>query len=268
MKKIALLLFLSISILACNSDESDPVIAAPETASVDFTFTQNWEGQEIENADYENTTYMNANGENMTLSKLNYLISDITFTAASDGTVYDAGDYKLVLARDGDVNFTPGIEIPVGDYDVSFTFGFDDEDNDKEGGYPDLNSADGFWNVPAPLGGGYHYQRIEGTYINDMNDQTNYQFHTIRANKHTTLPPGQGTLEELRDTSFVVDLGEIAVGTSTTIEVKANIAEWFKNPITWNLNERFQVLMPNFQAQLDMNLNGDAGVFSLGEVTQ
>ena len=268
MKKIALLIIASISIISCNKNDDSNIIAiTPINASVDFRFTQNWDGQEINNSNYENTTYVNANGESLTLSKLNYLISDVTYTSITDGAIWSSEDYKLVLAREGDVNFTPVIEIPEGTYTVSFTFGFDDSDNDKLGGYPDLNSADGFWNVPKPLGGGYHYQRIEGKYINNTSAQTNFQFHTVRANRHQTLPPAPGTLVELRDTSFRVNLGNIPVGANTTIEVKADVSEWFKNPITWNLNNRFQVLMPNFQAQLDMNLNG-RNVFELGAVTQ
>jgi hypothetical protein len=49
-----------------------------------------------------------------------------------------------------------------------------------------------------------------------------------------------------------------------TIEIKMNIAEWFKNPNTWNLNELNTILMPNFEAQKMMSANGKS-VFSLGE---
>ncbi|MFC7356344.1 MbnP family protein [Jejudonia soesokkakensis] len=265
MKKIIFALSIFIVAISCDTDDSNNT---SEDTNVTFRFTQNWDGENIENSDYENTTYVNANGESMTLSKVNYLISDITFTSTIDGTVYAAEDYNLILARNSqNVEFTPNIEIPEGEYTVSFTFGFDDEDNDKVGGYADLNSVDGFWSVPAPLGAGYHFQRIEGTYVNSLSETTSFQFHTVRANRHSSLPPGPGTLEELRDTSFVVNLGGVSIQNNTTIEVKANIAEWFKNPITWDLNTRFMVLMPNFQAQLDMNENG-ATVFSLGEVTQ
>jgi len=265
MKKIALIFMAILALAACNSDDDNTT--PQEDINVTFNFTQNWDGDEIQNSDYQTTAYVNANGESMTLSKVNYLISDITFTSTEDGTVYNSEDYNLVLAREGEnATFFPKIKIPQGDYTISFTFGFDDEDNDKAGGYPDLNSQDGFWNVPAPLGSGYHFQRIEGTYVNNNSETTNFQFHTVRANKHTTLPPGPGTLEELRDTSFEVNLGEVTIRNNMTVEVKANIAEWFKNPVTWNLNTRYQVLMPNFQAQLDMNANGTS-VFSLGAVT-
>ena len=46
-----------------------------------------------------------------------------------------------------------------------------------------------------------------------------------------------------------------------------NIAEWFKNTYQWDLTQWNNMLMPNFQAQLKMNENGQ-NVFSLGEVSQ
>ena len=266
MKKIALLFCFSAFLLSCDNDDDNNVIEEPINTSASFTFTQNWDGDLITNADYETTTYTNAFGNELKLSKLVYLISDVTFTA-QDGTVYDAGDYNLISARTGtNASFTPDIEIPEGNYNVSFTFGFDDEDNDKQGGYPDLNSSDGSWNVPGPLGGGYHYMRLEGTFIDTNTDTQTFQYHTIRANRHSTLPPGPGTLEELVDTSFSVDLGSISIEDGTQIEIKMNVAEWFKNPNTWDLNVNGQVLMPKFDVQIDMNENGRNGVFSLGDV--
>ncbi|WP_432412599.1 MbnP family protein [Rasiella sp. SM2506] len=268
MKKIALLLVTGAVLFSCNNDDDSKTTTEPDPVTVDFQFTQYWDGDRIANADYQTTTYLNANNTMLKLSKLVYLISDITFTA-QDGTVYDAGDYSLIDARNGtNATFTPDIEIPEGDYEVSFTFGFDDEDNDKTGGYPDLNSSDGSWSVPMPLGGGYHYMRMEGTFLNEIAETKTFQYHTIRANKHTTLPPADGTLESTQDTSFVVNLGTVTVGNSTTVEVQMNAAEWFKNPNTWDLNINNSVMMPNFNLQIDMNENGSNGVFNLGTVSQ
>ncbi len=258
MLMIATTLFVS-----CNNDDDS---STPSNVTVDFVFSHFFDGAEIANADFETTSYTNANGESLTLSKLVYLVSDITFTA-TDGTVYAGEDYNLVNARTGNnINFTPNVELPKGDYTVSFTFGFDDEDNDAAGGYEDLNTADGGWGVPDPLGGGYHYMRMEGTYINNIGATENFQYHTIRANRHSTLPPGPGTLEELTDTSFTVNLGTVSVGSTTSVEVQMDVAGWFQNPNTWDLNTWYTVLMPNYEAQLDMNENGAVGVFSLGTV--
>ncbi|NND61601.1 MAG: hypothetical protein HKN48_00240 [Flavobacteriaceae bacterium] len=256
MKKIALLLSLSIAFVSCNNDDD----STPDNVSVEFTFTHNWDGDEITNADFDQIQYTNANGEQQSISKLVYLISDITFTDAN-GNSFDAGDYNLVDVRaNTNINFTPNIEIPPGDYTVSFTFGFDDEDNES-GIYVDLNSADGGWNVPEALGGGYHYMRLEGMFIDAASNPVGYQYHAIRANDNTTTPI------TLQDTSFEVALGEVSVGSTTNVEVQMNVAEWFKNPNTWDLNVLNSVLMPNFDAQIMMSENGAAGVFDLGVVT-
>lgn len=255
---------MAVVFVSCNKSDDD---ATPQNVTVNFNFTQNWDGSAINNSDYDNTQYTNAHGETLKLSKLVYLISDITFTNAN-GDVFDAGDYTLIDAREGtNLNFSPGIEIPEGTYTVSFTFGFDDEDNDIN--HQDLNSADGGWNVPDMLGGGYHYMRMEGKYMSASNPtEVNFQYHTIRANKHTSLPPGPDTLDFTEDTSFVVNLGQVTIGSTTNIEIKMNVAEWFKNPNTWDLTQLYQTLMPNYDAQIMMKGNGQNGVFNLGLVTQ
>ena len=255
MKKIALLAMIALVVISCkNDDDSNTPV------NVDFLFTHNWDGSEIENSDFEVIQYTNAHGEELSLSKLVYLISDITFKN-SNGDVYDAGDYNLINVREGThLTFTPNVQVPPGEYTVSFTFGFDDEDN-IDGVYQDLNSADGGWNVPMMMGGGYHFMRMEGKFIDVTSAEIGYAYHTIRANDMNTDPI------TLQDTSFEVNLGLITIGNNTEIEVKMNIAEWYDNPNLWDLNELYTVLMPNFNAQVMMSENGST-VFSRGAVTQ
>lgn len=240
--------------IGCSDDDGNAPI---QEVAVDFAFTQNWDGAPIVNADYEVTEYTNEHGEVLTLSKLVYLISDIEFVA-SDGTVYTAGDYNLIDARNGTgLSFTPDVVVPEGTYEVRFTFGFDDEDNALN--YADLNSADGGWNVPPMLGGGYHYMRLEGKYTSpQVIGETNFQFHTIRAADPLVDPL------LLTDTSFEVSLGQIDIQEGTEIEIAMNVSEWFKNPNTWDLTQLYTMLMPNYDAQIMMSENGAVGVFSLG----
>lgn len=264
MKKTALLLISIALIASCNSDDNAGNVITDDTTgptlvSVDFNFTQNFDGENIVNADFDELKFTNENGQTMSISKLVYLISDISFENSS-GEIFTAGDYNLVDVRNAsNLTFTPDVTIPEGTYTVSFTYGFNDEDN-VNGAYEDLNVADGTWSVPEPLGGGYHYMRLEGKYINSINEEIGYQFHNVRANDMSTTPL------TLKDTSIEVILGSITIVDGATIEVKMDVAEWFKNPNLWDLNTEFQMLMPNYDAQLRMNENGQ-NVFSLGEVT-
>jgi hypothetical protein len=256
MKRIALMLAVALAFTACKNDDDTPT---QKDVNVAFDFTHNFDGDEIENSDFEVIQYTNAHGEELSISKIVYLISDITFTNAA-GDTFTAGDYNLVNVREAsNLSFSPDVEIPEGEYNVSFTFGFDDEDN-IDGAYTDLNSADGGWNVPAMLGGGYHFMRLEGRFLDNTATETGFQYHTIRAADNSTMPI------TLQDTSFEVSLGQIDISEGTTVEIKMNIAEWFKNPNEWDLNVLGQALMPNYDAQIMMSENGTS-VFSKGTVT-
>ena len=153
------------------------------------------------------------------------------------------------------------LSIPksVGEYsNVSFTFGFDNEDNSEN--YTDLNSAS--FNVPEMLGGGYHYMQFDGKFINSNSEEQGFNYHAIRA---VDNPGDNPTFPQ--DTFFKVDLGPVTIVSDTEIEVKMNISEWFKNPNLWDLNQLNSVLMPNSSAQIMMSENG-RNVFSIGTVTQ
>ena len=69
--------------------------------------------------------------------------------------------------------------------------------------------------------------------------------------------------------AWVVDISPTpnASNGSTAIDIEMDISEWFKNPNTWNLNEKDVNLMGDFDSQLLMNQNG-ASVFSLVDITQ
>ena len=254
MKINVLFLILSVVLISCNNDDE---ATPPADVSVDFTFSHNWEGSVITNSDFDQIQYTNENGEELSISKLDYLISDITFTNTTTGEVYAADDYNFISVRNNtNMSFTPDITIPAGTYAVSFTFGFDDEDN-QDGVYQDLNTIG--WNVPMMLGGGYHYMRLEGKFIDNTSAEVGYQYHTIRAADNTVTPM------ILTDTSFEVELGNIQIVEGVGITIEMDVAEWFKNPNTWDLNVLHSMLMPNYNAQIMMSENGRSA-FSLGAV--
>jgi hypothetical protein len=243
MKNILTFLCLSIFILYSCSSEDDNI-------NITFNFTHNWDGVAITDKDLNELKFTNANGEKISIENLRYLISNISLV--------DAKNYQLINFSKNTGTFINVSNLTEGTYTLSFRFGFSDEDN-IDGEYQDLNSVS--FNVPGMLGGGYHYMQFDGKYIDNKDEEAGFNYHSIRAVDKTD--PDNLKFE---DTSFEVNLGTVTISNNTEVEVKVNLAEWFKNPNDWNLNELNTVLMPNFKAQKAMSQNGKS-VFSLGKVT-
>ena len=261
MKKVFALILISIlGFTSCNNDDNDDNLTIKTEANASLKFTNDWDGTSVTDSDIENTEYTNANGEVITITRLRYIISDLTFTTENEEDIVIEG-YKLVDVTNDDLEYKPTMKIPTGVYtNVSFTYGLKHEDN-IDGAYADLNSAS--FNVPmAALGGGYHYMQFDGKYSNTTATNLPFNYHNIRA-----VNPGPNPTFPDQDTFITVDLGAMTITDDVTIEVKSNIAQWFKSPNTWDLNVLNQVLMPNPDAQLMMNQNGQ-NVFTLGAVTQ
>ena len=251
--KLILTLFLSILLFSCSSDNDEPI----KEVSVKLKFTQNWDGTTIETSDINNTEYTNKLGTKLNIHRLRYLISRVALTnGAGDTTKFEG--YKLVdISKPDDLTFPLSQKISEGDYKLSFTFGFTEEDNIDDA-YPDLNSVE--WDVPEMIGGGYHFMQLDGKYKDPLGVENSYNFHVVRAYNTTTNMP--------EDTSFKIEVGSVILKNNATIEIKMNVAGWFKTPNDWDLNEKSTELMPDYEAQKLLSENGQTGVFSLETITQ
>lgn len=258
MKKIIPILLICLFILFSCAEDNDDAISSAQV-NISFNFSHNWDGTAVTNADFNTIKFTNDNGEELSIEKLRYLISKITFTTNSNEKLVLSG-YNLVdLTNNENLSFTPINSIPKGTYsNVTFTFGFNNNDNSNN--YVDLNSAS--WFVPEMLGGGYHYMQFDGKFINNTNEEQGFNYHAIRAVDNPGTNP---TFPQ--DTFFEVNLGEVSIFNDATFKIEMNIAEWFKNPKTWDLNKLNQGLMPNSEAQIMMFENGQ-NVFSLESVNQ
>ncbi|MBL4606070.1 MAG: hypothetical protein JKY02_10520 [Flavobacteriaceae bacterium] len=253
--KLLLILCAVFLINSCISTNDTDV----NTVGITVNFTHSWGDTPVTNADFNSINFTNANGELLSIERLRYLISEIVLTH-ENGAVSVLNGYNLVdVTNNTNLSFTTSPIITPGNYtNVSFRFGFRDSNN-INGAYLDLNTVN--FNVPGMLGGGYHYMQLDGKYL-DNTTEAPFNYHVIRA-VNTTDPNNL----LFQDTSFIVNLGAITIGDSTGLTIEMDIAEWFQNPNTWDLNLLNTVLMPNFNAQLMMNANG-ASVFSLVNVTQ
>ena len=249
MKKI-IWFFVIIAFTSCKDDTDCCVNLEP--VNVTLKFTHNWDGTPVTASDFNSFNYVTENGESVSMERLRYVVSNINLGSESK-------PYQLV-----DLGNNSGFEIIFnnvvqGVNNLNFTFGFSDTDN-IDGVYQDLNTVS--FNVPGMLGGGYHYMQFDGKYKDTNNLDANFNYHAIRAVDRSD--PNNLIFE---DTSFLADFGSVTITNNTTIEIKMNIAEWFKNPNTWDLNQLNTVLMPNFEAQKLISANGKS-VFYLGDILQ
>ena len=247
MKKQHCLLILILILVTRCSEEKECCVQPQFTITLNFT--HHWNGLKITPKDFNELKFTNENGERLSIERLRYLISNISLINGKNYHLIDVGE-----------NSGTSITIPEltdESYALSFRFGFSSEDN-TDGTYQDLNSVS--FSVPGMLGGGYHFMQFDGKYTDNTNEASGFSYHMIKALDRTD--PNNLKFE---DTSFEVNLGTVVVANTTEIEIKMNLAEWFKNPNTWNLNELNTILMPNFEAQKMMRENGET-VFSLGIV--
>ena len=223
-----------------------------------FTFAHHFAGTSVidHNIHSPAFSYVNANGDTLSITKLKYLISDIRFYKSNGDSLVIEGYHLVDLSNSATLTYAPTFELPFDSYTgLSFNFGFDSTDN-VSNAYTDLNSAS--WNWPSGMGGGYHFMQMEGKYKYQGNDSS-YTYHMGTAYDMMMSMAEQNY--------FKADLGAITITNNATIQIKMDISEWYKNPSNWDLNQYHSNLMMNRSAQTLMNTIGK-DVFSLGVVVQ
>jgi len=248
MKKIALIILTVTLFIGCNNDDNNNT--TPINVPVLFNFSQNWDGTEVSNANFGTTDYTTDFGHEINILRIRYLISRLVLTD-SDGVVYPVGDYNLIDMDDPTTfAFDPNVMVPEGTYTLSFVYGFNQADNINNA-YNDLNTAS--WNWPEMLGGGYHFLQFDGMYNVNTAIPMPFNYH------NGTAKVSDGVFEQ----NFVQFnlTNNLIIEAGSVIDIKMNIAEWFKNPYSWDLDVYNTPLMPNYDAQKLMQQNA-ATVFS------
>ncbi|MFY7672222.1 MbnP family protein [Tenacibaculum sp. MEBiC06402] len=251
-KKLTYIFVILILTWSCSSDSDETI----QNKKITINFIHEWDGTPVTKDDFNDIKFKNENGDSLSIEKYRYVISDIKLVDPS-GFETPLKDYLFIdLGEEQNLSYSLEDLILDRTYSLRFTFGFTDDDN-QDGVYLDLNSAN--FNVSEGLGGGYHYMQFDGKYKTETTTTpSGFNYHAIRAVDNTD--PANLVFQ---DTSFTVSLTDIWLNsTNEIINVKVNIAEWFKNPNIWKLDELNQGLMPNFDAQILMNGNGKS-VFSL-----
>ena len=143
-KKAAFLVLLVLPIVACDKNDDDQ---AQQNTPVSVGFLHSFYEDEV-SVSSNTIQYTNGFGTSLSITRLRYLISQVSFTN-QDGIKTIVKDYHLVdLSQDNSLTIND-ILLPPGAYNLKMRFGFTEATNTSSV-YPDLNAAS--WNVPENLG--------------------------------------------------------------------------------------------------------------------
>lgn len=221
-----------------------------QEAGITLQFTQNVNGTNITSSDFDQLNFTNADGNVWSITKMQYMISDVRLYKANGDSLMIDGYHLIDMEDASSLTYTLPSNVPTNPYiGIGFNFGFDENDN-ISGQYEDLNAAS--WSSPEMLGGGYHQMKFEGRFIKVTGDTSTFQYHSLSEIREITQT----------DTIFHHNYVHLKFTESMnfteandTIEVKMNVNEWFANPITWDLDTLNSMMMPNYQAQIMMTQN-------------
>ncbi|MBI2258587.1 MAG: hypothetical protein HYU67_06765 [Flavobacteriia bacterium] len=230
MKEVFVVLNLLLIVLSCSKSEQKLV------AKVKINFTHQLGSDYI---NFDPHTYTNEAGNMFTLTDLHYYISNITlFSNEFSDSIVDSQIHYLDLKKSETLFFELN-DIPLGKYtSLHFDLGIDSARNVFAYLDNTIENQNMIW--PEPMGGGYHFMKLEGRYLLN-GSYYGYAFHLGKSKMriHYELP-----------------LNKEIKNTSDKIEIVHDILEWFKNPLTYDLTIHEAYSMNNDSVMNVLKKNG------------
>ena len=201
--------------------------------------------------------YQNAAGNLYEVNDVQFFISHVRLETTS-GEVVEIADNQGIHYTDiripGTLTWNIADIVPADEYkSISFVFGLEGEQN-TTGYFPNPPENNMSW--PDMIGGGYHYMKINGRWIDGSGVRQPFNLHTGKI----------ATDNGFADNTFTVTLPleQFAVIHKETAELtlQMNINAWFTNPNTFDFNVLGGSIMQNREAQQILRENG-RDVFSV-----
>lgn len=269
-KALALALFalcFSSGLISCVKDPELPEDTDPKYGKITFKFTHKVDGQALL---VDTFIYTNTAGNNYLINEIQYFISDVSLHN-SNGSFYTIGKDNGIHYLDTDIPSTQtwanGEDIPAGNYQsISFTFGISEAKN-QSNMYVNPPESNMFW--PEYLGGGYHYMKMNGQWIDTLGSPRLFNFHLgigqIYSGNVIVIDSITGFVQNyftvnIPSSSFTLEENQTKV-----IEIVMNIESWFDTPNVWDHNDIGTNIMQNQPAMQKAKENG-ADVFTLGTI--
>jgi hypothetical protein len=252
-----LLIFVLFFTVSCKKNENEVI----KSGKIHFIFSHNVDGSALQQ---DTILYTDAAGNPYMITELQYFISDVVLYRHKKEPYYVSQD-KGIHYIDIDIPSTlewniDGLPIDIID-SVGFTFGLNDTIN-QDMLFTDPPESLMFW--PDQLGGGYHYMKMNGKWLDDNSAINPFNFHLGIGQVYDST----GSITGFVQNYFKVTLPNSSFQmTDKTIifNLEMNINQWFKDPNTWDFNFWGGSIMQNEEAMHTACENGH-NVFSAGDI--
>lgn len=265
MKKSFLVFILVFLVFLTGCKKNESSVSITETGTFKINFKHSINNQPVE---LNQNIYINDAGNHYEVNDIMYFISDVKLHPHK-GKAFIIDKNTIAHYVDFSIpstfiwSFTDA--IPCGVYDsISFIFGIN-KDKNISNSFVNPPESNMFW--PEILGGGYHYMKINGKWLNQQNISVAFNFHFgIGQNYSDSITHNVNTITSYVQNYFSVSLPlssfQITKNQATSINLEMAIDKWFKTPHVWNHNYWGSSIMQNQSALQTIKENG-IDVFSI-----
>lgn len=219
-------------LLSCKNDISPD---ASKYSKAKFTVTLKCDGAVVYADSLMNT---NSSGNVYSIHNVNFYISNIKLKR-DDDSIYFSKQIIYIDPLLSSKNTFYLDSIPVGNYtEISYNIGIDSIHNIDFYLAPSLDNLNMAW--PTAMGGGYHFLKMEGHYLDSLNTNQGYAIHL--GNKKNLIYIKQNQILHQRNNAH-------------EYSVIFNINEVFSNPYNYNLNIDNNYTMSDPKAMLKIKNN-------------
>ena len=183
--------------------------------------------------------YQNKAGNQYSVNKLEYYLSNFELKKSDGRTIKVKGIYYINAFSTSWNRFLLD-SIPVGTYDsLSFYVGLDSAQNLTDYLPNTTENANMFW--PVPMGGGYHFMKMEGYYSDASGNNSGYAMHLGR---------------NMNVVKVNIPMNFIVKYKNEEGKLKMNINEWYRNPNDFNFDTDGRYIMGDGVAMQKIAQNG------------
>lgn len=236
--KLSTLAFFTTFIISCKKDTiktEDPIPVESNLSSAEITVSLK---NSSSNVIWDSLNNVNAAGNIYSIQKVNFYISNISLKR-DDGYLFKSTDLFYIDPSISTKSLIQIGSIPKGNYtEISFLVGIDSTRNIDFGLSSTIDNLNMAW--PTAMGGGYHFMKMEGHYIDATSTVRGYAVH-LGKNKNLVSP--------------IIIHNLTQQNSSHNYSLIFNVDEVFANPYTYNLNVDNNYTMADSSAMLKIKTN-------------